>query len=149
MRPKPISEAKFIASLQLLVSNEIPMESYKRNKKIGQGASGSVYTADIKDTAIGRAKEIAEEHGPGAQVAIKEMILARQQRKELILDEIEILKGSRHPNIVNYVESFLLHENKKLWVVMEFMEGGGLNDIIENNPYISDRQIAIICREVS
>lgn len=148
MRPKPLSEAKFIASLQLLVSTDIPTESYKRRTKIGQGASGSVFIADIKDTAVGRAKEIADEQGPGAQVAIKEMVLSRQQRKELILDEIEILQGSRHPNIVNYVEAFLLHENTKLWVVMEFMEGGGLNDIIDNNHYITDRQIATICREV-
>ena len=34
------------------------------------------------------------------------------------------MKESRHRNVVNYIDSFLLKGD--LWVVMEYMEGGSL-----------------------
>jgi len=76
------------------------------------------------------------------------MNLARQPRKELLIDEIMIMKESRHPNIINFLDAFLLNENRMLWVVMDYMEGGALIDIIDNNPEISEAQIATICKEV-
>ncbi|UNI22284.1 Non-specific serine/threonine protein kinase [Purpureocillium takamizusanense] len=141
------SEADLIARLQAVVSEDDPEVSYTRQKKIGQGASGSVYVAKIKDAAIGVARDIRAERGRGARVAIKEMNLARQPRKELLIDEIMIMKESRHPNIINFLDAFLLNDNRQLWVVMDYMEGGALIDIIDNNPSISEAQIATICRE--
>lgn len=79
-------------------------------------------------------------------VAIKEMDLSNQPRKELIVNEILVMKESQHPNIVNFLESYLVRSNE-LWVVMEYMEGGALTDIIENNTLEED-QIASICFEV-
>ena len=57
------------------------------------------------------------------------------------------MKESQHPNIVNFLESYLV-KNNELWVVMEYMEGGALTDIIENNTLEED-QISSICLEVS
>ena len=34
------------------------------------------------------------------------------------------MKGSLHPNIVNFIDSYLLKGD--LWVIMEYMEGGSL-----------------------
>ncbi len=96
-------------------------------------ASGHVYVAK---TLIGNAKK----------VAIKEMDLSRQPRIELIVNEILVMKESQHPNIVNFLESYLV-KNNELWVVMEYMEGGALTDIIENNTLEED-QIAAISLEV-
>jgi serine/threonine-protein kinase CLA4 len=79
-------------------------------------------------------------------VAIKEMDLSHQPRKELIVNEILVMKESQHPNIVNFLESYLVKSNE-LWVVMEYMEGGALTDIIENNTMEED-QIASISYEV-
>ena len=79
-------------------------------------------------------------------VAIKEMDLSNQPRKELIVNEILVMKESQHPNIVNFLNSYLV-KNNELWVVMEFMEGGALTDIIENNNLEED-QIACISLEV-
>jgi hypothetical protein len=98
----------------------------------GGRASGHVYVA--KTLATGR------------KVAIKEMDLSHQPRKELIVNEILVMKESQHPNIVNFLESYLV-KNNELWVVMEYMEGGALTDIIENNALEED-QISSICFEV-
>jgi len=74
------------------------------------------------------------------------MDLTTQPRKELIVNEIMVMKESRHPNIVNFLNSYLVRGNE-LWVVMEFMEGGALTDIIESNTLEED-QIACISNEV-
>ena len=85
-------------------------------------------------------------HATGKKIAIKEMDLSNQPRKELIVNEILVMKESQHPNIVNFLDAYLV-KNNELWVVMEYMEGGALTDIIENNTLEED-QISSICLEV-
>ncbi|UKZ80706.1 hypothetical protein TrVFT333_008469 [Trichoderma virens FT-333] len=147
VRMSTMSENEVMAKLKEAVSKEDPNLSYSKQKKIGQGASGSVYVAKIKDTAVGVAREFLRQQGPRAQVAIKQMDLAHQPRKELIVNEIMVMKDNRHKNIVNFLDAFLRNNNAELWVVMEFMEGGALTDVIDNNPSISEEQISTICHE--
>ena len=65
------------------------------------------------------------------------------------MNEILVMKESQHPNIVNFLESYLVKSNELwLWVVMEYVEGDVLTDIIENNTLDED-QISGICLEVS
>lgn len=90
---------------------------------------------------------VAKTLATGKKVAIKQMDLAQQPRKELIVNEIIVMKESQHPNVVNFLEAFLVR-SQELWVVMEYMEGGALTDVIENNKLAED-QIAAICLEVS
>jgi len=102
---------------------------------IGQGASGSVYKAI--DT---RTKK---------KVAIKQMVIAQQVKKEILINEITIMKESHHHGIVNYIDSYIVG-GTTLWVVMELIEGGSLTEIIEtcldSGHKISEPQIATICR---
>jgi hypothetical protein len=150
VRMSSMSESEVMAKLREVVSKDKPLESYNKQKKIGQGASGSVYVARIREGATSAmARRILQENGPRAQVAIKQMDLRNQPRKELIVNEIIVMKDSKHPNIVNFLDAFLQEEQSELWVVMEFMEGGALTDVIDNNPSISEDQIATICFEVS
>lgn len=149
VRMSTMSENEVMAKLKEAVSKDDPNMSYSKQKKIGQGASGSVYVARIKDTAQGVAREVLRQQGSRAQVAIKQMDLAHQPRKELIVNEIMVMKDSRHRNIVNFLDAFLRNNNAELWVVMEFMEGGALTDVIDNNASISEEQISTICHEVS
>ncbi|KAI4923046.1 uncharacterized protein J4E92_007797 [Alternaria infectoria] len=148
VRMSSMSEGEVMAKLREVVSKERPLDSYNKQKKIGQGASGSVYVARIREGATSpMARRVMQENGPRAQVAIKQMDLRNQPRKELIVNEIIVMKDSKHPNIVNFLDAFLQEEQSELWVVMEFMEGGALTDIIDNNPSISEDQIATICFE--
>ncbi|KAM4054726.1 kinase [Hirsutella rhossiliensis] len=147
VRMSTMSENEVMAKLKEAVSKDDPNMSYSKQKKIGQGASGSVYVARIKDTAQGIAREVLRQQGSRAQVAIKQMDLAHQPRKELIVNEIMVMKDSRHRNIVNFLDAFLRNNNAELWVVMEFMEGGALTDVIDNNASISEEQISTICHE--
>ncbi|KAL6869497.1 Protein kinase [Amphichorda felina] len=147
VRMSTMSESEVMAKLKEAVSKDDPNLSYSKQKKIGQGASGSVYVAKIKETAQGMAREILRQQGPRAQVAIKQMDLAHQPRKELIVNEIMVMKDSRHRNIVNYLDAFLRNNNSELWLVLEYMEGGALTDVIDNNPSISEEQISTICHE--
>ncbi|KAI8844938.1 kinase-like domain-containing protein [Chytridium lagenaria] len=72
------------------------------------------------------------------------LVLYTKIKKWLIVNEILVMKESQHPNIVNYLDSYLV--KGELWVVMEFMEGGPLTDIIDNNT-MTEPQIAAICLE--
>ncbi|KAJ2141471.1 Protein kinase [Coemansia sp. RSA 678] len=132
VRLSTLPEAEIMTRLKSIVAREDPKVLYSKVKKIGQGASGNVYKARSIKT--------------GEIVAIKQMDLSKQPRKELLVNEILVMKESRHKNIVNFIEAFLLNL-ADLWVVMEYMEGGALTDVIDNNK-MNENQIATVCREV-
>ncbi|KAF9126282.1 Protein kinase [Mortierella sp. 14UC] len=130
-RISTMTEAQVMEKLKSVVSCGDPNTLYSKIKKVGQGASGSVYVAKHLST--------------NSKVAVKQMDLALQPKKELVVNEILIMKESSHPNIVNYLDSFLVRGHE-LWVVMEYMGGGALTDVIENNKF-TESQIAAVCNE--
>ncbi|PBP20942.1 putative Serine/threonine-protein kinase MST20 [Diplocarpon rosae] len=119
-----------VARLKQICTEGDPREIYKELTKIGQGASGGVFTG--------------YEKGTNRLVAIKQMNLEQQPKKDLIINEIIVMKESSHPNIVNFIDSYLV--TGELWVIMEFMEGGSLTDVVTFN-IMSEGQIAAVCRE--
>ncbi|KAI1265246.1 kinase-like domain-containing protein [Xylariaceae sp. FL1019] len=148
VRMSTMTEKEVMTKLIEVVSKDDPNMSYSKQKKIGQGASGSVYVAKVKEGAVSPvAREVLRSFGSRAQVAIKQMDLAHQPRKELIVNEIMVMKDSKHRNIVNFLDAFLRNNNSELWVVMEYMEGGALTDVIDNNTVITEEQISTICLE--
>ena len=84
--------------------------------------------------------------GTNLSVAIKQMDLDKQPKKDLIINEISVMRASRHTNIVNYINSFLY--KNKLWVVMEYMEGGTLTDVVTAN-LMTEGQMAAVSRETA
>ncbi|CAG8978010.1 hypothetical protein HYALB_00000680 [Hymenoscyphus albidus] len=129
-RPRQSTGFDVVARLKQICSEGDPREIYKDLTKIGQGASGGVYTG--------------YERGTNRLVAIKQMNLEQQPKKDLIINEILVMKDSSHPNIVNFIDSFLI--TGELWVIMEFMEGGSLTDVVTFN-IMSEGQIGSVCRE--
>ncbi|GFW43471.1 hypothetical protein TNCV_4768241 [Trichonephila clavipes] len=130
LRRKQLSDTEVMSKLKEIVSPGDPQEKYTLLKKIGFGASGMVYTAIDKES--------------GEKVAIKTMDINQQPQKELIITEIKVMQQNRHPNLVNFVESYLV--DNSLWVVMEFLEGGPLTDVVMEI-FLKESQIAAVCRE--
>jgi len=58
------------------------------------------------------------------------------------------MKSSNHPNIVKYFDSYLIGSDT-IWVVMEFMGGGCLTEVLEQFDFVqmSEDQIAYVCRD--
>ncbi|TRZ07345.1 hypothetical protein HGM15179_019762, partial [Zosterops borbonicus] len=81
----------------------------------------------------------------GGEVAIKKIIIQELIRKEGTINELMAVKRNKNPNIVTYLESYLVHE--QLWLVMEYMDGVTLSDVI-NETQMSEGEIATISREV-
>lgn len=103
----------------------VQMADSKKNR-----ASGGVYTAIDRQSL---------------PVAIKQMNLEKQPKQDLIINEILVMRESVHPNIVNFKDSYLWQGD--LWVVMEYMEGGSLTDVVTAH-CMSEAQIASVSREV-
>ncbi|KAI8984720.1 kinase-like domain-containing protein [Mycotypha africana] len=125
-----MKDAQIIAELKAICTDADPTKLYRNMVKVGQGASGGVYTAQSVDTNM--------------SVAIKQMNLVQQQRKEVIINEILVMREAKHKNIVNFIDSFLI--SNELWVVMEYMEGGSLTDVVTTS-MMTESQIATVCRE--
>jgi p21-activated kinase 1 len=131
-RPKAATSTKdVIARLQAICNPADPTKLYRNLVKIGQGASGGVY--------------IAKSIVTNTSVAIKQMNLEQQPKKDAIINEILVMKSATHKNIVNFIDSFLFKGD--LWVVMEYMEGGSLTDTV-TSAYMTEDQISIVCKEV-
>ncbi|PNJ63039.1 serine/threonine-protein kinase Nek1 isoform X9 [Pongo abelii] len=88
------------------------MEKYVRLQKIGEGSFGKAIL--VKSTEDGR------------QYVIKEINISRMSSKEREESrrEVAVLANMKHPNIVQYRESF--EENGSLYIVMDYCEGGDL-----------------------
>ncbi|XP_030065999.1 serine/threonine-protein kinase PAK 3 isoform X2 [Microcaecilia unicolor] len=125
-----MTDEEILEKLRSIVSIGDPKKKYTRFEKIGQGASGTVYTAI--DVATGQ------------EVAIKQMNLQQQPKKELIINEILVMRENKNSNIVNYLDSYLVGD--ELWVVMEYLAGGSLTDVVTET-CMDEGQIAAVCRE--
>uniref|UniRef100_A0A9J7XXB7 non-specific serine/threonine protein kinase n=1 Tax=Cyprinus carpio carpio TaxID=630221 RepID=A0A9J7XXB7_CYPCA len=129
--PCRVSHEQFRAALQLVVNPGDPREYLDNFLKIGEGSTGIVC--------------IATEKHSGKQVAVKKMDLRKQQRRELLFNEVVIMRDYHHENVVDMYNSYLVAD--ELWVVMEFLEGGALTDIVTHTR-MNEEQIATVCLSV-
>ncbi|KAK2165341.1 hypothetical protein NP493_1372g00014 [Ridgeia piscesae] len=129
-KKKKMTDEEILDRLRTIVTVGDPNRKYNKMERIGQGASGTVY--------------IAIEVSTGREVAIKQMNLSQQPKKELIINEIIVMKENQNPNIVNYLDSYLIGE--ELWVVMEYLDGGSLTDVVTET-CMDEGQIAAVSRE--
>uniref|UniRef100_UPI0023ED6D75 serine/threonine-protein kinase PAK 2-like n=1 Tax=Agelaius phoeniceus TaxID=39638 RepID=UPI0023ED6D75 len=129
--PNQETEEKYLEMLGRMVNpNDNPVKKYTEKEQIGSGSFGHVVRALNNAT--------------GGEVAIKKINLQGLRKKQLTINEIMIMKRYRSPNVVNYLDSYLLGE--ELWLVMEYMDGGALSDVISKT-YLSEVEMAAISRE--
>lgn len=109
------------AALREVCSCSDPFNRYSRVKEVGAGyvvlhrisiilalcycfmffrASGTVYIAVDKQS--------------DQRVAIKEIDLSKQPKREMILNEIYVMKDITHPNLVNFLDAYYIGD--KLFV---------------------------------
>uniref|UniRef100_A0A3B4X6M9 non-specific serine/threonine protein kinase n=1 Tax=Seriola lalandi dorsalis TaxID=1841481 RepID=A0A3B4X6M9_SERLL len=122
-----MSDEEIMDKLRTIVSIGDPKKKYTRYEKIGQGICEYVASCTVF-----------------LQVAIKQINLQKQPKKELIINEILVMKELKNPNIVNFLDSFLMGE--ELFVVMEYLAGGSLTDVVTET-CMDEAQIAAVCRE--
>ncbi|XP_053787450.1 serine/threonine-protein kinase PAK 3-like [Vidua chalybeata] len=113
-----------------IVNMENPMMKYTELEYIGRGTFGDVCRA--------------LDNATGEQVAIKKINLQKLRKKELRVNELMVMKPNMNPNLVNYLDSYLV--DGQLWLVMEYMDGGTLSDVISET-YLSEDEMAAISRE--
>lgn len=131
---KNMTEEQVYDELRKLCSGETPEEKYiTKIMELGAGAGGVVTLAKNRQTQ--------------QTVAIKEIDMEKQPKKEMILMEIGVMKDLNHKNLVNFVEAYYRSQTKTLWVVMEYLAGGALTDVV-TECVMDEGLIAAVLREV-
>lgn len=94
-------------------------KDFKFERKVGEGAFGAVYKA--------------KNNINGEIVAVKKLKVQENDRKnfEGIVQEMRILCSVDHKNIVSYKGSFWDSDKRHIFIVMEFLGGGDLNDKLQ------------------
>ncbi|XP_057208821.1 serine/threonine-protein kinase PAK 6b [Triplophysa rosa] len=129
--PPKVTHEQFKAALQMVVDQCDPRTYLENFVKIGEGSTGVVC--------------IAREKHSGRQVAVKMMDLRKQQRRELLFNEVVIMRDYRHRNVVEMFKSALVGE--ELWVIMEYLQGGALTNIVSETR-LTEEQVATVCEAV-
>jgi len=109
-----------------------PEEIYLKHERVGKGSFGEVFRGTDKRTK--------------AEVAIKIIDLEDAEDDiEDIQKEIAVLSQCECPHVTRYFGSYL--KGTKLWIIMEFLAGGSVLDLMKPGPF-DEVYIAIIMREV-
>ena len=79
------------------------------------------------------------------KVAIKRMKVTKKNREDLMM-EIYVQKTSVHPNVVEFLGAY--KNGDYISVVLEYMGGGTLTDIIESGIHLRECHIAYLCGNI-
>lgn len=111
------------------------VDNYSMRSVIGEGGMGIVYLAEHNQT--------------GDQYAIKcltPQLSKRASLKERFFHEAQAQSQLIHPNIVQVVHSFEYKE--QFFIVMEYVDGKGLDEIIEDRVTLVETEIIGIFKDV-
>ena len=76
-----------------------------------------------------------------------------EKEKQQLVAEVNILRELKHPNIVRYYDRIIDKQKAKIYIVMEYCEGGDMGQLIKkckrNNDYIAEDVIWKIFMQIS
>ena len=124
--PKKSALDKELETASLICKGD-PSTLFTGLTKLGEGASGTVFLGTDKRS--------------GKQVAIKTCAASDLVN---LKTEIALQKLSVHPNIVSYIETYL-HKDQ-LWIVLEFVHGGPLTEVLGPTIVVPEDKIAYVCK---
>jgi len=112
----------------------VRLEDYVPMKKLGQGASGSVHLAQLKnDGSYWVLKQVELGRAGSAPSSERNSAIARAERDN-VLREVKLMSCIKSNNVINYCTSFL-HQPpggpQSVFIVMEYAEHGALSDHIK------------------
>lgn len=108
----------------MLVVNEIFNQKYRIIKSVGHGGMGTVYlSVDVSNQTTW---------------AIKEELIT-ERNKSLLFSEAEIMERVSHPAFPRFLSKIEL--NGFLYIIMEYVEGMTLEDIIEEKGVIEEPKV--------
>ena len=139
---KAEGESRLRRLRERLISSEDPYEIYDCSERaIGKGGMGEVFFATIK-----RSNSSVQAHQK--KVAIKKLqtFFKGKDRLPTILNEINVMAHSKHPNIINYIASYQV--DQELWVAMEYMDKGSLYDLVRLNIKLDEKHMAYIIKQI-
>uniref|UniRef100_A0A7S1TNU6 Non-specific serine/threonine protein kinase n=1 Tax=Erythrolobus australicus TaxID=1077150 RepID=A0A7S1TNU6_9RHOD len=110
---------------------------YDLGKELGKGSFARVVVGTDKKTGEKFAVKILEKSSDPKKFA---------RQKEIYMREMKIMAKSDHPNVVRLFDIF--DTPQRLFLVMEYMEGGELFDIIAEEKQFSEEKAAQVMREV-
>ena len=136
-----ISSCDSIEDLEIelfkLCRSDDPWDEYEKHELIGVGGSGRVYRAIHIKTQ--------------AQVAVKEITISKQAKKQLILNEICALKHISHDNILPLVDAFCYYHplscETTIAIVTHYCCNGSLTDICGATVF-PENLVASIIRQI-
>lgn len=108
---------------------------YKRERTIGKGHFSQVYMASDRTTAEKFAVKV-----------IKKDKNDLEKSKKFIRREVKVLSVTDHPNLVKAVDFF--SSGGKPHIVMEFVSGGSLRDLIRKRKRLSEDEARPVLRGV-
>ncbi|XP_038045451.1 serine/threonine-protein kinase 10-like isoform X2 [Patiria miniata] len=118
---------------QNIIRDRDPESEWEVLSELGDGAFGKVYKAKNRHTGIFAAAKVIE---------IKD-----QEELDDFLVEIQILGECKHQYIVGLYETYLYAN--KLWMLLEFCEGGALDDImLDLEKGLTEDQIKVVCKQM-
>ena len=107
---------------------------YKIGKVLGEGAFGEVRLCTHRETGEKRAVKVLKKDAMD------------EEETAAMLNEINILRGIDHPNVVKIFEYF--EDAKRFYIVTQHIEGGELFDEIIKRGHFSERDAAILIKQL-
>ena len=130
-------KSKSVSKDALLIEGQVVAERYKILARIGKGGMGSVYKA--QDLYLKRAVALKLLH---SEIAQKPVLVQRFQK------EVEATAKLAHEGIVK-VQDMGLSEDGSPFMVMDLIDGKGLDEILKENGHLPVEQSLNIAHQIA